>query len=311
MADYDPVDGVGTTVVVDDGPTNWKVDLKDNLAQKSPPTLADRIPLFDQADTGNPKYSTLTQIQTAILAAAAVKTAYELNADTNEFDDTEKGKLGGIAIGATKFARWADVTTFTATPNSTSVLLMADTSKMKVGVPVRYSDSGGPFYAQITAIDPNVSITIRGAPFDTGDDVTALAVGLPEMITWVILDVPGNYADAADTDLNDGTDGKKMFWEGPRAYGVGFDMLHSLADTGAAQPRANLRFGGESTSISSTGSSAGPLLSTAQTVVSTVVDINTANYHIDLGDKITCTCDGLGSNDDAEGLEMHAVFVME
>ena len=274
MADYDPVDGVGTTVVVDDGPTNWKVDLKDNLAQKSPPTLADRIPLFDQADTGNPKYSSISDI---------------------------------LSLQA----RWTDITTFTATPNSTSVLLMADTSKMKVGVPIRYSDSGGPFYAQVTAIDPNVSITIRGAPFDTGDDVTALAVGLPEMIAWVILDVPGNYADAADTDLNDGNDGKKFFWEGSRAYCVGFDMLHSLADTGAAQPRANLRLGANATSVSNTSSSNGPLLSTAQTVVSTVVDIGTGFYEIDRGEKITCTCDGLGTNDDAEGLEMHAVFVME
>ncbi len=205
--------------------------------------------------------------------------------------------------------RWTDVTTFTATPDSTSVLLMTVTSAFKIGIPIRFTESGGTFYAQVTAISANTSITIRGAPFN--NDVITLAVGLPETLTWVILDVPGNYADAADTDLNDGNDGKKMFWEGSRAFCMGFDTLHSLADTGAAQPRVNLRLGGESISVSSTSSSNGPLMSTAQTVVSTVVDINTPNYEINRGDKITCTTDGLGTNDDAEGLEMHAIFVLE
>lgn len=295
------IDSFNVTSIVDNGTgdytINWDVD-------------------FDNADySSNVNSNQLNALLGTQLAASLIVFTKDGSFSPIDSDLVCVQAFGdnpiALSTEVSLLTRWTDVTTFTATPSSTSVLLMSDTSAMKVGVPIRYSDSSGTFYAQVTAISANVSITIRGAPFDTGDDVITLAVGLPEMMLWVIIDVAGNYADAADTDLNDGNDGKKMFWEGPRAYCMGFDMLHSLADTGAAQPRANLRLGGESVSVSSTGSSAGPLLSTAQTVVSTVVDINTANYQIDRGDKITCTTDGLGSNDNAEGLEMHAVFVME
>jgi len=57
MADtkYNPIDGVGTEITLDDGATTWKADLKENFTNKAAPVGADKLICFDSADSDNPK----------------------------------------------------------------------------------------------------------------------------------------------------------------------------------------------------------------------------------------------------------------
>ena len=208
---------------------------------------------------------------------------------------------------------WTTIGTgkYTATPASTSVLTMSDTSDMSVGLAIRYVDARGTHRAVIDAISANTNITIDGAPFSTSDDLTVLSLGEPEKVIQTIIDVPGAYADAADTDLNDGNDGKKHVWGLGKAYCVHFQMLHALADTGANQPRGNVRLAGNTTSVCTANTNAGLTLSTTQTFVETGIDIDVAEYEINRGDKITLTTDDNGSNNDAEDLSAFVTFVLE
>jgi len=69
---------------------------------------------------------------------------------------------------------------FTATPQSTSVLLMSDTSDVALGFPVQYVISGISYYGIVTEIAANASVTISGAPLTSS--VTALFVGWPYQV---------------------------------------------------------------------------------------------------------------------------------
>lgn len=220
-----------------------------------------------------------------------------------------QGKDGADGLDAPQ-DNWRVIagTAFTATPASTSTLTMSDTSAVYVGDGIKYTDGRGTYYAIVTAVSANTSITIAGAAFDTGSDVTALYVGNNKIIQMDFFD-SGTYGDGAN-DLLAADMNTYSKWQGRKAYLVSFSAVHKTADTGAAQPKINVKVNAAAVSTNDTNN--GVQLSTAGTWVdNSAVAINTSNYDINRGEAIEITCTAAGTNGDASDLTVSLVFVQE
>lgn len=213
---------------------------------------------------------------------------------------------GGTGPAGPVADRWTTIAgaKYTATPSSTSTIAMSDTSDVVVGMPIRYEDSGGPWYAMITAVTTNTSITIAGAPLDTGDDITTLEVGTADMIMQLSLDPPEKtYGDGA-ADIGHGET-----WRLPTAYLVTFSAWHEVDDTGASQPKVNVHVGGSAVSTNDTN--LGIQVAAAETeTLNSAVAINTTNYEISYGDVVVGRCTAAGTNGDAEYLHLDAYIIV-
>jgi len=204
--------------------------------------------------------------------------------------------------------RVIDTADFTATPASTSTLTMSDTSAVYVGDGIKYTDGRGTYYAIVTAVSANTSITIAGAAFDTGSDVTALYVGNNKVIQTAFF-ISGTYADGTG-DLLAADMNTYEKWQGRKAYLVSFSAVHKTADTGAAQPKINVKVNGSA--VSTNDSNNGVQLSTAGTWVdNSAIAINTSNYDINRGESIEINCTAAGTNSNASDLTVSLVFVQE
>lgn len=205
--------------------------------------------------------------------------------------------------------RWTTIATskYTVTPASTSSITMSDTSDMAVGLPVKYTYNSVTYYGIVKSITTNTSISIAGAPLNTGYDLTALYIGAPEMVVPGEAFVSGAFADAAATTLL-ATDMKsKLIYKGAKGRVVHFAAECASADTGASDPNVNLTVAGNALSTSNSNEG----IAVSDTINATEVDINTSNYVINFGDRIEVTTDAAGSSDDAEDLTIHFVIVLE
>ena len=202
---------------------------------------------------------------------------------------------------------WSTIQTsrYTATPASTSVVTMSDTSDFIVGDGLKYTDASGTFYAIVTAISANTNITIAGAPLDTGDDLTALYVGYNK-IDQADFFVSGTYgdevADLLAPDMN-------TYFKSQDAtkYLVSFSVVHKTVD-GDTQPKVNVKVNGSV--VSTTDSSKGIQLSTSGTWVdNSAVAIDTATYDLNRGEAIEVNCTEAGGDGDAANLTVSCIFV--
>ncbi|MFA5753059.1 MAG: hypothetical protein WC910_08325 [Bacteroidales bacterium] len=198
---------------------------------------------------------------------------------------------------------------FTATPASTSSLTMSDTSAANLGDAIKYTDGRGTYFAVITDVTTNTSITISGAAFDTGSDLTALYVGNNKIIKTVYF-VGTAYADATNAALLE-TDMKTFeFWDGRKAYLVDFGVVHETVDTGT-QPKINILVNGSAVSTNDSGN--GIQLSGTKGVrtMNAAVAIDTATYDINQDETIEVSCTAAGGTGDAENLTVFCIFVQE
>ena len=212
----------------------------------------------------------------------------------------EYSALGGDVNG------WGLISSskYTATPTSTSTVAMSDTSDFVVGQALKYTDGRGTYYAIITAITADTSITIAGAPFDTGSDITALYSGIDGKVAQVDLFIAGTYADATGDLLANDMD-TYFKWQGKTAHLVNISAVQSGVDS-TSQPTVNVKVNGSAVS------SAGIQLSTAGTWVNnSAVAITTANYDINKDEAIEINCSTAGGDGDAENLTMSCVFIYE
>lgn len=197
---------------------------------------------------------------------------------------------------------------YTATPASTSSITMSDTSDLKVGMALRYSDSGGPFYAIIDAIVANTSIAIKGAPFDTGDDLTALAFSF-ENVSQFSATVPGLYGASADANLLAVVAKFPFQWQGKKAYCVAFKASQETVDA-TAQPKININC--NNLKVSTADSNNGIQLSTSNAFVENgAIAISSTNYEIEDGEELEIECTVAGTAGDAENLNVEMIFVTE
>lgn len=208
---------------------------------------------------------------------------------------------------ANTLERWTPIATskYTATPASTSQITMSDTTDLAVGMPIRYTDASGTFYGVVDAIVSNTSFDLNGAPFDVGDDLTALAVGQPEQLIQLDFFINGNY-DNGVADLLDTIDGRAFRWLGPAVYLVHFTAQHKTDDTGANQPKINVKVNG--TAVSDADGGKGIQVGTAW-VHNGLVNIDSAQYDLQNNEALEINLTVVGSNGDAEDLSVMMVFV--
>ena len=201
-----------------------------------------------------------------------------------------------------------DESKWTAAPSTTSVLLMSDTSDVKVGAPIKYTIGGTVYYAIITALSANVSITIAGAPF--GGSLSNLYVGIPAQVEHVDLHVDGIFGDTVQNILEN-IAGSKYKWRHPTAYLVAFSGASGWADTGASQPKLNVK--ANNALVSTEDGNGGITLSGSDStwVNGSAVAINVTNYEIEYGEEVELYVSSAGTNGDADCLSVSLAFVYE
>jgi len=184
---------------------------------------------------------------------------------------------------------------------------MSDTSAVNVGDAIKYVDGRGTYFAVITAVTANTSITIAGAAFDTGSNLTALYVGNNKVIQLDFF-ISGTYADGTGDLL--ASDMNTYFkWQGRKAYLVAFSAVHKTADT-TTNPKINVKV--NAAAVSTNDSNNGVQLSTAGTWVdNSAVAVNTSNYDINRGESVEINCTAAGGTGDAANLTVSCVFVQE
>lgn len=200
-----------------------------------------------------------------------------------------------------------DTGNYAATPASTSQLSMSDTDGIIRGNAIKYTDSRGTFRAIVTAVVADTSITIAGAPFDVGEDLTELTVGYNQIIEIDFNCLP-NFNSAAEADVLRDIANNPKLWELEDAYCVAYRITQGGVDS-TTQSKINLQINGSAVSTEDTN--AGPRLSTAWTwVENSTVAINTTNYKIERGQKFEISTDQGGTGDSTE-LVVQCIFVKE
>ncbi len=217
---------------------------------------------------------------------------------------------GNSVIGLPDATDWQLIASskYTATPASTSSITMSDTSDLKVGMALRYSDSGGPFYAIVDSIVTNTSIAVKGAPLDTGDDLTLLYFSFENVIQFNAT-IAGLYGASADANLL-ATIAKFPFqWQGRKSYCVAFKASQETVDA-TAQPKININCNNLKVSTNDTNN--GIQLSTSNAFVeNSAIAISTTNYEIEDGEELEIECTVAGTAGDAENLNVEIIFVTE
>ena len=196
---------------------------------------------------------------------------------------------------------------YTASPSSTSVLLMSNTSDMAVGLPVRYVISGTTYYGIITAFTANTSITIAGASLS--GSLTALAVGPASKVVQLLFPM----TEAANFSANTGSTQLATFgltyfkWRMPKAYLVTFSGIEQTT-AGATEPKINVLIAGSAVSTNDTN--LGIALAAATWVDNSAIAINTANYDINWDESIEFDVTNTPSTA-ADYLTISCTFVLE
>lgn len=271
--------------------------------------------------SGVGKKATVDAVGLIILADAAdfIETlAQAALADTDKLLVSQGGiekyttltALADYIAGESTDPEWTTIsgTKYTATPASTSTITFSDTSDLAVGRPVRYTYGGTTYYGIITAIATNSLLTIAGAPLDVGQDLTALEIGTSGQVVIMDLQVAGTYADGVE-DILAGTANRYIRWRKSAAYLVALSATHKTADTGAAQPKLNVKVAGNL--VSTEDSSAGLQLSTSGAWVNgSAVAISAANYAVAFNDALELRVTAAGTNGNAANLSASLVFVV-
>jgi hypothetical protein len=200
-------------------------------------------------------------------------------------------------FGGNSFTRVSG-SSFTVTDDSDNQL------KFKVGRPIRYRQSGGTWYYGIITDYSSGTVTIAGYPLGVSDD--EIQFGPTSRVQQLDINIPGLFADAADTDLVLNDLATYIQWRLGNAYLARISHRVVSADTGASQPRVNVSIGG--TQVCTTNSNEGRDVSTSW--VHTTVDIDT-DYAVSIDDDIEITTDANGTNNDAEDLSVSCTFVLE
>jgi hypothetical protein len=200
---------------------------------------------------------------------------------------------------------WKSITGFTATPASTSTITTTTdwTGVITINTPLRYTIDGVDYYGIVTAITASL-ITVAGAPLS--DSITALAYSDESRVCQVDFFIAGKFADATNSTLLASDMGTYFKWTLPEARLVHFFLRVATDDSGAAQPNANINV--NSLPVCTSNSNAG--LTTAESFVSTVVDINTTNYVVTTGLQFEISTDATGTNKDSVNLTITAILVV-
>jgi hypothetical protein len=186
---------------------------------------------------------------------------------------------------------------------------MSDSGDFKVGYPVRYTNVDGTGYGIATTVAAGL-LTITGAALDPAKALTNLSVGRPErvIVKEFFIDTA---AFGAAQDIFSAITYQNVLWEHADAYLVAFKGAMGVVDTGAQQPKINVKIAGGA--VSNADTAKGPTMSgTVNTFVATAIStIDTTAYDITRGDAIEIRCTEAGTNGDADCLSLICTFVLE
>jgi len=206
---------------------------------------------------------------------------------------------------------------YTATPDSTSKILMSDTTGMQVGLPLRYTYGGVAYYGVVAGVTANVEITVRGAPLNTGADLTELRVGPPSHVLVEQVLIPGAYLVPWHVPGGDGTQDllaeiarRSMAWAHGPAKLVAMAVAQGTED-GAAQPKFNAKIDGNTVVTADGGAGVQVSATPGQWTWASAVAIDANEYSIATDDAIEILCTAAGSDGDAGDLSVRLVFVLE
>jgi hypothetical protein len=194
------------------------------------------------------------------------------------------------------------------TPASTSTITMNDTSDFAVGLPVKYVYGGLTYYGIVTAVAANALLTIAGAPLVVASPITALHVGTPEMVTQI--DFVTDWGSGVE-DLFASVTYERHRWGKSAAYLVQFSATQGVADTGAEQPKLNVKVNGSVVSTNDTSKGLQLSATPGTWTDSSAIAIDTTTYKIERGEAIDLRCTVAGTNGDASVLSVTLVFVSE
>jgi len=137
-----------------------------------------------------------------------------------------------------------------------------------------------------------------------------LAVGKPERVITKEFNI-NTAAFAAVQDIFSAITLQSCRWEHADAYLVSFAGAMGVVDTGASQPKINVKIG--TAVVSNADTSKGATMSgTPKTwVASSPIAIDTTAYDIVRGDAIDIRCTEEGTNGDADCLTVLCTFVLE
>jgi len=209
--------------------------------------------------------------------------------------------LRAALVGTTE-PRWRALaaTEWTALPPAANTLEGA-AAAADTGRPIRWRQDGTDHYGLIVAVDPGVSWTVAGEPLDTGVNVTAVAIGLPELIVVDRLFVSGAY----DTDAGGLWDeiGEPRHWRHGLARLVQYTVRH-VADDTTANPAVNVEI--DAALVDAAESGDGLTVTEAGAASGATLDPVSVEFGAPYDVRVTAR----GTDHDAAGLFVELLFVL-
>jgi hypothetical protein len=255
-------------------------------------------------------FSTYTTALDATTALADADVMYLLQSGTAK--KTTIGDISDYIVDQAQDRPWSEVNSskYTATPPSTSTITMSDTTDFEIGYPVKYTYGGQTYYGVVTAISANSLLTIAGPALNVAQEVTALYAGTPERVIYKDFFIDTAAFNAAQ-DIFSAVTYQRYRWNMGPAYLVSFSGTLGSLDTGANQPKINVKVAGNL--VSTDDSNKGLTLSSVAGtwVDNTAATVSSSYYDIDRHDAVDIRCTEAGTNGDAYCLTATLVFVLE
>ena len=202
---------------------------------------------------------------------------------------------------------WREISTddYTATPASTTSITFSDTSNIENRYPLRITYGSSFYYSMVYSYTTDTSVTIMGAPLDTGTDITKIEIGVPFMIQQIEFNVSGLFANNTTTTLLE-TDTNTVFkWHMPDAYILGW-FQECLTNDTTTNPDLMLRRYDDS---GSTWYDVGSSDITVSTTPSRSSTVSTTGYPIGFNDRLEIEVATAGVTGDAQDLSFSVIFM--
>jgi hypothetical protein len=207
--------------------------------------------------------------------------------------------------------RWTEVKSYTATPTSTYSFTTTD-SRLVAGTPIRYFFNGSLYYG-LVQMRAGTTAYILGAPLNTSYPIQYLEAGSPDSLVSERFVLSGSYASGKTA----GDVLESRLWRRSSAVCVGLSATHTTNDTGAAQPAVNVKLAGQATGVSTLNSANGPTLSSATwtpdmaTASTSLVAVSPTYYSVSFGQAENLVLTTTGTNKNAVGLTVEALYVLK
>lgn len=218
-----------------------------------------------------------------------------------------------LEVDMAQHVDWVDAGNFSRTSDATYTVSDTTTNQRihVEGRPIRYRSTGGTWRYGIiqdaTAAAGTITVTHGGYGMSTSDDDELYYADM-DRAAMFYFKVPGTFADASETQLLLNDAETPCTWPYGTGYCVRLAVLVKTDDTGANQPRVNVRDGAGG-AVFSANTNAGIEVSDSSWQYTTT-GIQSENYEFSMDETIELSTDANGSNNDADTLWAQVTFVV-